>query len=130
MTAPGAEPAEILRLALEAISDRDAERLAPLLVPEVTIRTGRSLHEGQDAAGAWARKGYDHLDKRYALALPGPTARSGSTYLWDARVEYVWRESGEVGDSTRIWLVVEFDGALIRRLELHDSEQEARAEIA
>jgi hypothetical protein len=130
MSAPGAEPAEIVRLALEAISDRDAERLAPLLVPDVTIRTGSGKHQGADAAGAWARKGYDHLDKRYALADAEPAATANGSYLWAARVEYVWRESGEVGDASPIWLVVELDGPLIRRLELHDSEQEARSRLS
>jgi ketosteroid isomerase-like protein len=67
MSGLGPEPAEILRLALEAISDRDADRLAALLAPDVTVRTGRASHEGADAVRAWARKGYDHLDRRYVL---------------------------------------------------------------
>lgn len=127
MTASGPEPAEVLRLALEAISDRDADRLAALLAPDVTIRTGRASHEGADAALAWARKGYDHLDRRYVLE--GMEAVAPGAYLCAARVEYVWRETGEVGDASPVWLAVEIDGPLILRLELHDSEQEARAAL-
>jgi hypothetical protein len=124
MSASGAEPAEVLRLALEAISDRDTDRLAALVTPEVTVKTGRASHEGADAVRAWARKGYDHLDRRYVLESMEEVAPG--LYVCPARVEYVWRENGEVGDASPIWLTVAMDGALIGRLELHDSEQEAR----
>ena len=127
MNARGPEPAEILRLALEAISDREPDRLATLLTPDVTVRTGRASHEGEDAVRAWARKGYDHLDRRYVLETIEDLG--AGSYICRARVEYVWRESGEVGDASRTWLAVELDGALIRRLELHDSEQEARSAL-
>lgn len=127
----GPTPEEIVRLALEAISDRDAERLQPLLAPGVTIRTGRASHEGMDAALAWARKGYEHLDRRYVLSglEPVPGAPAG-TFLGQGRVEYVWRETGDVGDAKPAFFAVVVEAALIALLELHDDADSARAALA
>ena len=128
---PGPAPEEIVRLALEAISDGDAERLQPLLAPGVTIRTGRARHEGMDAALAWARKGYDHLDRRYALVGLDPVGDpADGMFVAEARVEYVWRETGEVGDATPIHLAIELHDALIGRLELHDDTASARLALS
>ncbi len=125
----GPTPEEIVRLALEAISDQDPERLQPLLAPGVTIRTGRASHEGMDAALAWARKGYQHLDRRYALARLVPVDAAAGAFLGEGRVEYVWRETGEVGDSKPLFFAIEIDAALLRRLEIHDDEESARAAL-
>ena len=122
----GAKPEEIAGLALEAISDRDADRLLPLLAPGVSIRTMRGTHEGADAVLAWMRKGYDHLDKRYVLQEPElESPADGGPMLFSARVEYVWRETGEVGDSTPIFIVLEIAGGLLLRLEFYESREEA-----
>lgn len=128
---PGPSPEEIVRLALEAISDGDAERLQPLLAPGVTIKTGRARHEGMDAALAWARKGYEHLDRRYVLVSLDPVGDPGAgMFVAGARVEYVWRETGEVGDSTAVHLAIELHDALLGRLELHDDAASARLALA
>ncbi len=124
----GAEPEEIVRLALEAISDRDADRLRPLLAPEVTLRTGRGSHEGDDAVLAWARRGYDHLDRRWVLEslepAPGGSGEEG-VLLGRGRVEYVWRESAEVGDSSPVFLLVELDGRRLSRLQVFEDLEAA-----
>jgi hypothetical protein len=128
---PHPEPEEIVRLALEAISDRDPARLGPLLAPQVTIRTGRATHEGMDAALSWARKGYQHLDRRYVLTRLVPLqAEGGGGFVGEGRVEYVWRESGEVGDSRPAFFAIELQGGLIVRLELHDDRGGAAAALA
>ena len=124
----GATPEEIVGLAFEAISDRDGERLLPLLAPGVTIRTMRGSHEGHDAALAWIGKGYDHLDKRFRIDELEPARRAGRM-LGRGRVEYVWRESGEVGDSTEIYTVVEIVDGLLHRLEIYETLDEARAAL-
>jgi hypothetical protein len=121
----GATPEEIVGLAFEAISDRDGERLLPLLAPGVTIRTMRGTHEGHEAALAWIGKGYEHLDKRFRIDDLEPVTGAGRM-LGHGRVEYVWRESGEVGDSTPIFVVVELLGGLLHRLELYETLDEAR----
>jgi len=126
----GATPEEIVGLAFEAISDRDGDRLLPLLAPGASIRTMRGSHEGADAILAWMRKGYDHLDKRYVLQeLELETPAGAGPMLGDARVEYVWRETGEVGDSAPIFIVVELVGGLLLRLEFYETRDEAVAAL-
>jgi hypothetical protein len=126
----GATPEEIVGLAFEAISDRDGDRLLPLLAPGVSIRTMRGSHEGADAVLAWIGKGYEHLDKRYVLeGLELEAAPAGGPMLGSAKVEYVWRESGEVGDSTPIFVVIELAAGLLLRLEFYESREEASAAL-
>ncbi len=128
----GATPEEIVRLALEAISDRDAERLRPLLAPGVSVHTGRGSHEGDDAVLAWARKGYEHLDRRWRLESLEPAPGRGGedgTLLGRGRVEYVWRESGEVGDTVPIFLLLRLDGQRLARLEVFDELEAALAAL-
>lgn len=119
-------PEQVATLALEAISDHDGERLEPLLGPGVLIITGRSRHEGVAAASAWASKRYRHLDRRYVLDDLRPMGRG---LLGHGRVQYVWRESGEVGDSTPIFLSFQVDGGLLSELGLHEDEDSARAAL-
>jgi hypothetical protein len=120
-------PAEqVVTLALEAISDHDGERLEPLLDPAILILTSRSRHEGVAAATAWASKRYRHLDRRYVLDELHP---EGKGLLGHGRVQYVWRESGEVGDSTPIYFSLQVEGGRLRELGLHEDEDSARAAL-
>jgi hypothetical protein len=119
-------PEEVIALALEAISDRAPGRLRPLLRPGARIVTGRAAHEGVEAALQWASKGYEHLDRRYVVVRTEPF---GDGHLVRARVEYVWRESGEVGDSTPTFIAVKLEDGLVAGLSLHDSEERARAAL-
>ena len=56
--------------------------------------------------------------------------RRAGAFLGEGRVEYVWRETGEVGDSKPLFFAIEIDAALLRRLELHDDEDSARAALS
>lgn len=123
MGAGALPPEQVVTLALEAISDHDGERLRPLLDPAVTIVTGRARHEGVDAAAAWASRRYQHLDRRYVLE---GLSEQGSGMLGRGRVEYVWRDSGEIGDSTPIYFSFEVRGGRLRELGLHDEEADAQ----
>ena len=132
----GATPEEIVRLVLEAMADRDGDRLRALLAEGVTIRTQRGLREGPDEVLAWARKGYDHLDKRIVLERLEPEAPASEPgaggeawFLGIARVEYVWRETGEVGDASPVFLVVGLRDGLLARFELHEAVEDARAAL-
>jgi hypothetical protein len=67
--------------------------------PEVEIPTERAVHRGPDAVARWAGKGFDHLTRRYEPVSIEP--REGGV-LVHAQLQYVWRESGEVGDSSPV----------------------------
>ena len=108
---------ELASAVVTAINSRDPERLAALLHRDVEVRTGRSVRSGADEVLSWADKSYDHLDRRYAVAV---IRTSGDRILLAGNVEYVWRESAVVGDSAPIALTMEFDGDLLRILSVAD----------
>lgn len=127
--APGARPLpdeELIALALEAISDRAPERLRPLLSPSVRIVTGRAAHEGIEAALEWAARGYQHLYRRFVLVELEPV---GEGLLVRGRVEYVWIEGDEVGDTAPVFLAFRLEDGLLAGLSLHDAERPARAAL-
>lgn len=91
--------AELVEELLDSVSTGDAERLRALSDPEVQIHTARGVVTGPDAAAEWVSKQFDHLDRRYRL-LGLEVTDSGARV--EAALEYVWRESGEVADSTEV----------------------------
>ena len=110
----GADRGELAMAVVAAINERDAVLLEPLLHPDVEVRTGRSVKSGTAAMLA-----YDHLDRRYAVAV---ARAKGDRILMIGEVEYVWREEGHVGDSTPIALELTFDGDLLRSLRVEDDQ--------
>ena len=109
---------------IAAINSRDPERLTEMVGADAEVRTGRKVYSGADLVAAWARKEYDHLVKRYAI---DEYRVSGESVLALGSVQYVWSESGEVGDSSPIALRIELDGKRLRSLELHDDTAAAVA---
>lgn len=116
--------AESIHAVLAAINAYDPERLGPLLTDEVEIVTGRTVHRGRDAALTWVTKRYDHLDRRYRADELHPV---GNEVLALGRVEYLWRESGDVADTSPIALWLQLDGPLLVRLRLDDEVEHAAA---
>jgi hypothetical protein len=112
-----ADRAEQAVRAIAAINARDPELIAAAFDPRAEVRTGRSVHEGVEAAIAWAAKGYEHLERRYTIAA---THVRGDEVLVLGSVEYVWREEGVVGDSAPIALRLSFAGDRVSRLVVED----------
>jgi hypothetical protein len=67
--------------------------------PEIEIRTERTVHRGRRAAIEWSEKTFDSLDRRY---VPTSIERTEDGVLVHAELQYVWRESGAVGDRTMV----------------------------
>lgn len=122
----GADRGELATAVIAAVNDRNSERLAPLLHPDAEVRTGRSVKSGAAEVLVWADKAYDHLDRRYAVAV---ARAKGDKILMIGEVEYVWREEGHVGDSTPIALELTFEGDLLRALRVEDDQAAALAEF-
>jgi hypothetical protein len=91
-----------------------------LVHPEVEIRTERTVHRGRDAAAKWAGKAFDHLIRRY---VPVEIERTESGVLVHAELQYVWRESGEVGDSSRVAIELGIRDGLISSWFLIDEPE-------
>jgi hypothetical protein len=88
-----------------------------LVHPEVEIRTERTVHRGRDAAMKWAQKVFDHLVRRY---VPVEIEETDSGVLVHAELQYVWRESGNVGDSSRVAIELGIRDGLISSWYLLD----------
>jgi hypothetical protein len=106
------ESGELARGVLVALSRGDIAAFEALLHPEIEVHTARSVHRGVDAAGEWAHKRYEHLERRYAI---DELRVDGDTVLALVRTQYIWRESGLVGDEQPTEIELSFrDGQLIR----------------
>lgn len=103
---------------LESVSRGDTEALRSLSDESITIHTARGDLVGPDAAAEWVSKRFDHLDRRYRL-IDLEVSEGGVKVL--AALEYVWRESGEVADTTEVEIAVGLkDGSITSWRVLED----------
>jgi hypothetical protein len=70
-----------------------------LVHPEVEIRTERTVHRGRVAAMEWSGRTFDNLVRRY---VPTSIEHTEDGVLVHAELQYVWRDSGEVGDHSPV----------------------------
>ena len=94
--------------------------MGKLVHPEVQIRTERTVHRGREAAVAWSGKKFDHLVRRY---VPVEIEKTDSGVLVHAKLEYVWRESGRVGDTSRVRIELGVRDDLISSWHLEDEPE-------
>jgi hypothetical protein len=94
-----------------------------LVHPEVEIRTERTVHRGRQAAMDWSGKVFDHLVRRYVPIEIEQTPSGG--VLVHAELQYVWRESGDVGDSSRVAIELGVRDGLISSWYLIDEPEPA-----
>jgi hypothetical protein len=88
-----------------------------LVHPEVEIRTERTVHRGRMAATEWSGKTFDHLVRRYA---PVSIERTREGVRVHAELQYAWRESGEVADSSRVAIELGIRDGLVLSWVLHE----------
>jgi hypothetical protein len=77
----------------------DRMAVGELVHPEVEIRTERTVHRGRQAAIEWSGKTFDHLVRRY---VPVRIEHRPGGVLVHAELQYVWRDSDRVGDSSHV----------------------------
>lgn len=114
------KPEELARRFLAALSEGDPEALGELVHPEVEIRTERTVHRGRDAAVKWSGKEFDHLVRRY---VPVTMEAAEGGLLVHAELQYVWRESDEVGDTSRVRIELGVRDGLISSWHLEDEPE-------
>ena len=114
------DSAELARRFLAALSACDQAAVGELVHPEVEIRTERTLHRGRDAAMKWSGTSFDHLGRRY---VPAEIEETPSGVLVHAELQYVWRESGEVGDTSRVAIELGIRDGLISSWYLFDEPE-------
>jgi ketosteroid isomerase-like protein len=104
--------AELARQVLEALSRGDVPGFGALVHPDVEIHTARGVYRGPDEATEWAHKRYEHLERQFAIDR---VEEKGDDVVARVRTQYVWRESGLVGDEEPAIIDLRFaDGRLIR----------------
>jgi ketosteroid isomerase-like protein len=108
---------ELARRFLAALSAGDRAAVGELVHPEVEIRTQRTVHRGRLAAMEWAGTVFDHLTRRY---VPVEIEETPGGLLVHAELQYVWRESGEVGDTSRVAIELGVRDGLISSWYLRD----------
>jgi ketosteroid isomerase-like protein len=103
---------ELARAVLEALSEGDVSLFSALAHPDIEIVTSRGVRRGRDQAEEWARKRYEHLERRFAI---DELRADGDSVLALVRTQYVWRESGLVGNEAPAVIELGFrDGKLVR----------------
>jgi hypothetical protein len=93
------------------------EAVSELVHPEIEIHTARTVHRGREAAARWSGKTFDHLIRRYVPVEVEPTPE-GVTVR--AELQYVWRESGKVGDSSPVRIELGIRDGLISSWRLFE----------
>jgi ketosteroid isomerase-like protein len=106
------ENTDLARQVLAALSHGDVPGLAALFHPDIEVHTARGVYRGMDAATEWARKRYEHLERQFVIdGFEG----HGDEVVARVRTQYVWRESGLVGDEEPMTIRLRFaDGKLVR----------------
>jgi len=88
-----------------------------LLHPDVRIHTERTVHRGRIEALRWSRREFDHLVRRYVPLRVEATAEGVEV---EAELQYVWRESGELGDRSPVRLELGIRDGLISSWRLYE----------
>jgi ketosteroid isomerase-like protein len=103
--------AELARQVLEALSLGDLPDFGAIVHPEIEIRTAQTTYLGPEAATEWAQKRYEHLERHYAIDR---LEEKGDHVVARVRTQYVWRDSGLVGDEEPAVIDLGFrDGKLV-----------------
>jgi ketosteroid isomerase-like protein len=104
--------ADLARQVLEALSLGDVSGFAAMIHPEIEIRTAKTTYLGPEAATEWAQKRYEHLERHYAIDR---LEERGEHVVARVRTQYVWRDSGLVGDEEPTVIDLAFkEGKLVR----------------
>jgi len=88
-----------------------------LVHPEIEIRTDRTVHRGRTAAMEWSGKVFEHLVRRY---VPVEIEHRPGGVFVHADLQYVWRDSDEVGDHSRVGIELGIREGLISSWYLLD----------
>ncbi len=93
--------------------------MGELAHPEIEVHTARSVHRGRDAAMDWSQKSFDHIVRRYE---PLEIRTTGDGVEVDAELQYVWRETGDVGDRTAVKIELGIRDGLVSSWRLIEVE--------
>lgn len=111
---------------LAALGEGDVDAFSELIDPRVEIHTQRGVRHGSGEATRWAGRTFKHLQRRYEV---DEVHEAGDTVVALARVQYVWRESGRIGDEWLLGIALDFRDGKLLRWRLFDDPIEALEEL-
>ena len=104
--------ADLAQQVLVTLSNGDVSGFASLVHPDIEIHSAQGVRRGLDDATEWAQKRYEHLERRFAIDR---MRAKGDDVVALVRTQYVWRDSGLVGDEEPTTIAMTFrDGKLVR----------------
>ena len=109
---------QLARQVLGALSNGDVPGFVALVDPQIEIHTARGVYRGAEQAEEWARKRYEHLERRFVIDRLEET---GDEVTARVKTQYVWRDSGLVGDEEPITIHLGFVGGKLVRWEYRES---------
>jgi len=118
------EEVELAERVLEALGRDDTEAFGELVSDETEIVTARGVRCGHAEAVAWAKNKYDHLQRCFAIDEIRPL--EGGGLLAIGRTEYVWKDSGAVGDSSPVAIEMGFRGEKLVRWRFREDLTELK----
>jgi hypothetical protein len=107
------EETEVAERVIGALGRDDCETFGELVTDDIEIETARGVRRGHAEAVAWARNKYDHLQRCFSIDEYRPLGRGRLLAL--GRTEYVWKDSGEVGDSSPVAIEMTVRGGKLAR---------------
>jgi hypothetical protein len=99
---------ELAERVIGALRRDDCATFGELVSDDIEIETARGVRRGHAEAVAWARNKYDHLQRCFSIDEYRPLGPGRLLAL--GRTEYVWKDSGEVGDSSPVAIEMSFRG--------------------
>jgi ketosteroid isomerase-like protein len=110
--------AQLARQVLGALSRGDVPGFGTLIHPRIEVHTARGVYRGPEEAQEWARKRFEHLDRHFAVDR---LEESGDEVTAEVRTQYVWRDSGLVGDEEPVTIHMRFAGGKLVRWEYRET---------
>jgi hypothetical protein len=104
---------ELAERVIGALRRDDAAAFGELVSDDIEIETARGVRRGHAEALAWARNKYDYLQRCFSIDEMRPIGPGG--VLATGRTEYIWKDSGEVGDSSPVAIEMRFRGGKLAR---------------
>lgn len=107
------EETQLAERVIGALRRDDTVAFGELVSEDIEIETARGVRCGHAEALAWAKNKYDYLQRCFSIDEIRPHGPGRLLLL--GRTEYIWKDSGEVGDSSPVAIEMSFRGGKLAR---------------
>jgi ketosteroid isomerase-like protein len=107
------DEAELAERVIDALACDDTSTFGELVADDVEIETARGVRRGHAEAVAWAKNKYEYLQRCFSIDEYQPTGPGRLLAL--GQTQYIWKDSGKVGDSSPVAIEMRFRGGKLVR---------------